>query len=112
MAILGGEFADTRNIVRTFSFGKTEINKDTTRSHWIVEKVGRLNVAMEDMVLMNGLKCGEQASEVQAHVGHSHVAEIIPKVAMLAVWKDSDDLVCVAESSDERANRIGVAQVV
>lgn len=61
---------------------------------------------------MDGGEGGEEGAQVDDHVGHLHVAEVVPEVLVAEVGEDDDDLVRRAEGRDQGADGGAAAQVV
>jgi len=98
--------------VCSFSFCQTKIDEDTLLRSGRVEEVCGFDVAVDDLVLMDGLHSGEELLKIDTHVVDGHVAEVVPEVAMLEVWQDGYDLILVAECGDEWTDIRRVSQVV
>lgn len=98
--------------VGAFSLGQTKVNKNTFLGGGRVEEVCGFDVAVNDLVLVDGADGSEELVKVDTHVVNGHFAKVVPEVAMLEVWQDGYDLVLVTESGDERTDILRVAKVV
>jgi hypothetical protein len=97
--------AETRLGVRTFSFSKTEIDKDSPLSAWVVEEVRRLDISVKDLVVVHTLQSSKEFSQIDGNFGDSQVAKVRSEVSVSEVWENSDDLVGFSKSGDKGANR-------
>lgn len=95
-----------------FPLRKAEINQNTMLRSRIVEEVGRLDVAMQDLVVVHAFERAEQGPQVDGHVRHSHVPEVATEVSVAKVRQDGHDLVIVAEGCDKGADRGALAKII
>jgi hypothetical protein len=59
----------------------------------IIQEVRRLDIAMQNLMLMHGGKGGEQRAEIHLHIRHGEVAEVLAEVDMTKVGQHGDNLV-------------------
>ena len=111
-ALHGLDFAVTSMPIGALTFGKAEIDKYASVLSRVVEEICGLDIAVEDAASVDCLQTGEKAAKVKPHTADGHVAEVVSKVLMLEVGEDGDDLVLVSKGSDERADGVGVAEVM
>jgi hypothetical protein len=98
--------------VSALTFGETKVNENTTRQGGIVEEVGRLDIAVDNLLCVYCSQRGEEAPEVESHLGDLHVTVVVSEVGVLEVGQHSNDLVKATEGGDQRTYRVGVSQVV
>jgi hypothetical protein len=98
--------------ISPLTFRKAKVDEDSTRQGGIVEEVGRLDIAVDDLLCVYCSQCSEETPEVESHLGDFHVAVVVAEIGMLKVGQHRNDLVQVAEGGDERTYRVGVPQVV
>lgn len=110
--LLGGECAGTLVPVRSLTLSKTKIYKDPAGLLRIIEKIGGLDVAMEDLLLVDRCQCEKETLEVETHLWDLHVAVVLAEVAMLEIWQDGNNLIEMTKGSDQRTHRIGSLQIV
>jgi len=68
---LSGLMAKTRLGIRPFPLGKTKIDKNTALCTWVVQEIGRLDVSVENLVIMNTFQGGEELSKVNRDLCNS-----------------------------------------
>jgi hypothetical protein len=112
LADISALVAETRFSIRAFSFSKTKVDKNSTLRAGVVEEVGRLDITVKDLVVVNTLESGEEFSQVDRDFGDGQVAKVCSEVSMSEVWQDGYDLICFSKGGDERANRRALAKVV
>ena len=71
--------------VGALALGKAEVDKDAASMCGRVEEVGGLDVAMQDIMVVDGFEGCKEAVEVVSHVGYGEVAEVFSEVAVLKV---------------------------
>lgn len=108
----GVVMADAWLGVGAFALGEAKVNKHAAAGLGVVEKVGGLDVTVDDACLVGGFQSGEKAAHVDGHVLGSHGAEVVAKVVVAEVREDGDDLIGAAKSGDQRADSGTVFQVV
>jgi hypothetical protein len=86
--------------VRALTLSETKIYKDPAGLLRVIEKIGRLDVAMEDLLFVDRSQCEKETLEVETHLWDLHVAVVLAEVAMLEVWQDGDDLIEMPEGGD------------
>jgi hypothetical protein len=111
-ALVGVEFAGALTPFCALPFGEAKVDENAAVLLWVVEEVCGFDVTVKNAACVDGLEAGEETPEVHAHVADGHVAEVVSKIVMLEVGQDGNDLVLVAEGSNERAYRVRTAEVV
>jgi hypothetical protein len=109
---LAGFVAQARLGVGALPLGQTKVDQDAVLGRRVVEKVGGLDVAVQDLVLVHALERQEQGPQVDGNVRYRHVTEVASKVPVSEIGQDGDDLVGVSKGRDERTDRGALAQVV
>jgi hypothetical protein len=98
--------------IGALTFGKTEIDEDASVLNRVVQEICGLDIAVEDAARVDGLQAGEKAAKVEPHTADGHVTEVVSKILVLKIGEDGDDLVLMSKGRDERADGVGVAEVM
>jgi hypothetical protein len=69
----------------------------------VVEKVGGLDIAMEDARLMDVPEAVEKTAEVVSHVVDEKVSVVEAEVQVSEVWQHGDHLIQMTEGCQQRA---------
>lgn len=82
---LVGRAAGTGGGVCAFSFCEAEVDEDAVAGFGVVEEVGGFDVAVEDVVFVDGSEAAEEGAEVVPHLGDGHVAVVELWVCLLVM---------------------------
>lgn len=98
--------------VDTFPLGKAKVDENATTGSGVVEEIGGLDIAVDDVCVVGKLQGGEETAQIDGHVGGVHAAEVVTEIIVAKVGKDGDDLVGAAEGGDEGTHGRAVFEVV
>lgn len=97
----GGVLARAPLAVSSLSLGETKIHQDAPAVAVVVQKIGRLDVSVDDAMGVHVGQRSKQRAEVQSHVRDRESAEVFTEVDVLEIGKDGNDLVGVPEGGDK-----------
>lgn len=78
----------------------------------VVQEIGRFDVPVEDMMVMNASERREEGAEVYRDVGNRHVSKVGPEIAMAKVGEYGNHLIGMPESRNEWADGGTLSEVV
>lgn len=86
--------------IRTLPLGEAEVDQHAPAIAEVIQKVGRLDITVDDAVRMYVRQGTEQAAEIQLRVRDCERAKVLAKVNVFEVRQDGNNLVLVAERGD------------